>query len=126
MRVECECVVILLLNHPEVFDGCRFILTNNYLFQLAERPPKDMAALLSIFKTVPPLVRRRARELLDLIQETLKVDREDRAAIETPSMQDSMTTTEVREADVEVTTIATDVLESKLWSNGLYSSYLIF
>lgn len=50
----------------------RYVLANNYLFQLAERPPADMAALLATFKGIPPVVRRRAKELFDLIQSCVK------------------------------------------------------
>lgn len=48
------------------------MLPNHYLFQLAEHPPADMAALLSVFRPVPPLVRTKAASLLDLIRNTIK------------------------------------------------------
>lgn len=48
------------------------MLPNHYLFILAERPPADMASLLAIFHPVPPVVRRRSKELLDAIRETVK------------------------------------------------------
>ena len=48
-------------------------MPNQYLFQLAEQPPADMAALLGIFKSsVPALVRRRAKELLEVIREAVR------------------------------------------------------
>ena len=52
--------------------GCRYVLPNHYLFVLAEKPPADMAALLSLFHPVPPVVRRRSKELLDAIREAVK------------------------------------------------------
>lgn len=53
-------------------ESTRYILPNHYLFILAERPPADMAALLSTFQPVPPVVRRRGRELLDAIRDAVK------------------------------------------------------
>ncbi|KAF8148190.1 hypothetical protein B0H34DRAFT_737252 [Crassisporium funariophilum] len=54
-------------------ESTRYVLQNHFLFQLAEQPPADMAALLSIFRSsVPPVVRRRAKELLDIVREAVK------------------------------------------------------
>jgi len=51
----------------------RFVLQNHVLFLLAEQPPADMAALLSIFRSsVPPLVKRRMKELLSTIKDAVK------------------------------------------------------
>lgn len=50
----------------------RYVLPNHYLFVLAEKPPADMAALLSLFHPVPPVVRRRSKELLDAIRGAAK------------------------------------------------------
>jgi exosome complex exonuclease RRP6 len=48
-------------------------MPNQYLFQIAEQPPADMAALLGVFKSsVPALVRRRAKELLEVIREGVR------------------------------------------------------
>lgn len=48
------------------------MLPNRYLFELADRPPADMAALLSIFRPVPPLVRTKATNLLETIRAAVK------------------------------------------------------
>ncbi|KAJ7499560.1 hypothetical protein FB451DRAFT_1073819 [Mycena latifolia] len=53
-------------------ESTRYVLPNHYLFQLAERPPADMAALLQMFQSVPPVVRRRAKELLEAIRASLQ------------------------------------------------------
>ncbi|KII90883.1 hypothetical protein PLICRDRAFT_39491 [Plicaturopsis crispa FD-325 SS-3] len=53
-------------------ESTRYVLPNHFLFQLAETPPADMAALMSIFQSVPPVLRRRARELLDAIKATVQ------------------------------------------------------
>lgn len=47
---------------------CRYVLPQHYLFQLAERPPNDIPTLLNIFRAVPPVIKRRANELLDEIR----------------------------------------------------------
>lgn len=46
---------------------CRYVLPQHYLFQLAEQPPNDLPALLNIFRAVPPVIKRRANELLEEI-----------------------------------------------------------
>ncbi|EPQ54765.1 hypothetical protein GLOTRDRAFT_77494 [Gloeophyllum trabeum ATCC 11539] len=53
-------------------ESTRYVLPNHYIFQLAEKPPADMAALLGSFQPVPPVIRRRAKELLDGIKEVVK------------------------------------------------------
>ncbi|KAI0643061.1 ribonuclease H-like domain-containing protein [Trametes meyenii] len=53
-------------------ESTRYVLPNHYLFTLAERTPADMAGLLSVFRPVPPVVQRRAKELLDAIREAVQ------------------------------------------------------
>ncbi|KAJ4497032.1 ribonuclease H-like domain-containing protein [Lentinula lateritia] len=53
-------------------ESVRYILPNHYLIQLAEHPPADMAAMLKIFHFVPPVLKRRAKELLNIIREVIK------------------------------------------------------
>ena len=47
---------------------CRYVLPQHYLFQLAEQPPNDLPALFNVFRAVPPVIKRRANELLDKIR----------------------------------------------------------
>jgi hypothetical protein len=58
------------LSSPSFTDGveCRYVLPQHYLLQLAEKPPTDLPALLSIFRSVPPVIKRRANELLGEIR----------------------------------------------------------
>ncbi|KZT11760.1 uncharacterized protein LAESUDRAFT_733747 [Laetiporus sulphureus 93-53] len=49
-------------------ESTRYVLANHYLFVLAEQPPADMAALLRTLRSVPPVVQRRAKELLGAIR----------------------------------------------------------
>ncbi|KZT64247.1 hypothetical protein DAEQUDRAFT_698972 [Daedalea quercina L-15889] len=53
-------------------ESTRYVLPNHYLFVLAEKPPADMAGLLSIFHPVPAVIRRRSKELLDAIRDAVK------------------------------------------------------
>ncbi|KAF8975376.1 hypothetical protein BDQ17DRAFT_1441539 [Cyathus striatus] len=54
-------------------ESTRFVLPTHFLFQLGEQPPADMPALLQIFKTnVLPVLKRRAKELLDAIRDAVK------------------------------------------------------
>ncbi|CAA7266028.1 unnamed protein product [Cyclocybe aegerita] len=54
-------------------ESTRYVLQNHFLFMLAEEPPADMASLLKVFRTsVPPLVKRRAKELLNVVREAVK------------------------------------------------------
>lgn len=63
--------VSLVRNINETFE-LRYILPNHYLIQLAEHPPADMAAMLKIFHFVPPVLKRRAKELLNIIREVIE------------------------------------------------------
>ncbi|RDB15305.1 Exosome complex exonuclease rrp6 [Hypsizygus marmoreus] len=53
-------------------ESTRYVLPNHFLFQLAEQPPADMAALLGTFHSIPPVIRRRAKELLEVIRESVR------------------------------------------------------
>lgn len=53
-------------------ESTRFVLPNHFLFPIAEQPPADIPSLLKIFKaSIPPVVKRRARELLSVIKEAI-------------------------------------------------------
>jgi exosome complex exonuclease RRP6 len=47
---------------------CRYVRSNRFLFKLVDQPPPDIAALMHAFPSTPPVVRRRAEELLDVIR----------------------------------------------------------
>lgn len=42
-------------------------MTNSQLFAIADRPPKDAAALSSMFRSISPLLRKRVQEVIDLL-----------------------------------------------------------
>ncbi|KAJ8523231.1 hypothetical protein ONZ45_g260 [Pleurotus djamor] len=50
-------------------ESPRYVLVNHHIFQFAEKPPGDLVGLLGMFPSsrMPPLIRTRARELLDVI-----------------------------------------------------------
>jgi hypothetical protein len=50
----------------------RYVLSNRLLLKLMDQPPTDMAALLHAFPSTPPVVRRRSKELLDVIRNAVK------------------------------------------------------
>jgi len=50
----------------------RYVLSNRFLFKLALQPPADMVALLRAFSSTPAVVKRRAKELLDVIRGAVK------------------------------------------------------
>jgi HRDC domain len=49
----------------------RYVFPNHYLLKLAERPPENMASLKSFFQPMPPIVRKRATELLGVIKDSV-------------------------------------------------------
>ncbi len=50
----------------------RYVLSNRLLLKLVEEPPADMGALFHVFTSTPPVVKRRAKELLDVIRDAVK------------------------------------------------------
>ena len=90
---------------------------------MAERPPADIAAFLAAFKSIPPVIRRRAPELLDIIQDTVKKYRDGANIAESDGLDVVAASEEVSSVpidDVEVTTSAsTNTLNSRLWSKGM-------
>lgn len=53
-------------------ESTRYVLPNQYLFQLAERPPADMTALMAVFRPVPQLVRTKGAGLLVSIRAAIQ------------------------------------------------------
>src|SRR6266403_461923 len=62
--------------HSQLYVGAympfRYVLSNRFLFKLALQPPADMVALLRAFSSTPAVVKRRAKELLDVIRGAVK------------------------------------------------------
>jgi exosome complex exonuclease RRP6 len=54
-------------------ESTRYVLPNQYLFRIAETPPGDLGNLLRLFgNSVPVVVKRRAKELLDVVRDVVK------------------------------------------------------
>jgi hypothetical protein len=81
-----------------------------------------MAAFLAAFKPIPPVIRRRAKELLDVIQETTREYCDSFKTAEADDSNIESTFVSVRDApmvEVEVTaSTSTDTLNSRLWAKG--------
>ena len=49
-----------------------YVLANHFVFSLAENPPTSLTALLAVFPSVPPVLRKRAGTLFAVIQGAMK------------------------------------------------------
>ena len=115
------------------------MLQNHVLFHIAEEPPAEMASLLRMFQTsVPAVVKRRAKELLNVIREAVKrglnltkefgsgqsEDREEMVSMnEEPSKDVTMLETEMKSLEM-----MNGSGTRSLWGSGmiLLSSLVIF
>ena len=95
----------------------RYVLSNRFLFKLVEKPPADMAALLHAFDFMPPVVKRRAKELVDVIRDAVKKGLS--GAVEDPMEPiptPSETTVAPSKLDVDVPSASTQPGQTSLWS----------
>jgi len=96
----------------------RYVLSNRFLFKLVEKPPADMAALLHALEFTPPVVKRRAKELLDVIRDAMKKGMS--SAVEDPKELLSTTSSEITVApskmDIDVPSASTQPRQTSLWS----------
>lgn len=54
-------------------ESTRYVMPNQYLFKIAEAPPGDLMALLKVFGAqVPVVVKRRQKELLDVVRDAVR------------------------------------------------------
>ncbi|KAK2465781.1 hypothetical protein APHAL10511_002325 [Amanita phalloides] len=105
-------------------ESTRYVLPNHYLFQLAEHPPNDMAALLHKFPSNPPMViRRRAKELLDVVRDALRETLSSTAAqIKVDQAPPEVVQTETpTEEDV----VESPVAERDIWAAGVRNNISI-
>jgi exosome complex exonuclease RRP6 len=100
----------------------RYVLSNRLLFKLAEQPPADMAGLLHAFSSTPPVVRRRAKDLLDVIRSAVKKGLSD--VVEKPRKPPHLVSSErISESDkMDVDILQVDKVslppQSSLWSRN--------
>lgn len=106
------------------------------LFHIAEEPPAEMASLLGMFQTsVPVVVKRRAKELLNVIREGVKRglnlakdsgsvqsfgDDQEEEVVSTVGKprKDVMLETEIKSLEMVEESRTTN-----LWGSGMYSSF---
>ena len=90
------------------------------MFKLVEQPPADMAALLHAFEFTPPVVKRRAKELLDIIRDAMKKGLS--GAVEDPKevlpTASPETTVAPSRMDVDVPSASTQPRQISLWSSN--------
>lgn len=88
------------------------------MFKLVEQPPADMAALLHAFEFTPPVVKRRAKELLDIIRDAAKKGLSDTVEDPTEVLPTASTETTVASSrmDVDVPSTSTQPRQTSLWS----------
>jgi exosome complex exonuclease RRP6 len=95
----------------------RYVLSNRFLFKLVEQLPADMAALLHAFASTPPVVKRRAKELVDVIRDAMKKGLS--GAVEDPKgllPTASSETTAPSRMDVDAPSASTQPRQTSLWS----------
>ena len=108
------------------------MLQNHVLFHIAEEPPADMSSLLRIFQTsVPAVVKRRAKELLNVIKEAVKrglnltkeagsvqnFGGQEKMMNEEPSKDVTMLETELKSLEM-----MDESGSSSLWGSGMFLS----
>ncbi|KAF7979235.1 hypothetical protein HWV62_43202 [Athelia sp. TMB] len=98
-----------------------YVLSNPHLFTLSEQPPRDMASLLGVFRNghPPPLIRKRAAELLNVILSAVK---DAQSEVDAAQEDVVMNPTDVADKAVEEQVVAinagqNEVLEGRLWSH---------
>jgi exosome complex exonuclease RRP6 len=114
------------------------VLQNHVLFHIAEEPPAEMASLLRMFQTsVPAVVKRRAKELLNVIREAVKRGLNSKKGQSVGLEQEEMVVSMNEERSKNVTMLETEMksLEMEnasgsksLWGSGMIlpSSLVIF
>ncbi|KAF8517423.1 ribonuclease H-like domain-containing protein [Hysterangium stoloniferum] len=98
-------------------ESTRYVLPNLHILRLAERPPKDLPTLLSHFQPVPPIVRVRSLELLDVIKDAVK-----RAETQQPVPEVEMVSAvDVQTKDISLRLVGTvdRVASSGLWDRSI-------
>lgn len=111
----------------------RYVLQNHLLFLIAEQPPAEMTTLFSLFKpAVPPIVKKRAKELLSVITEAVRAGLSSSRFKDSETSSQSMTVANGSDKKDDVMMLDTAIqnveFESKkegltsIWG-GLFSTY---
>ncbi|KAI9436590.1 hypothetical protein H4582DRAFT_1961889 [Lactarius indigo] len=96
------------------------MLSNRFVCKLVEQPPADMAALLHAFPSTPPVVRRRAKEMLDVIRSAVRKGMSGPAAPgePTPVLPSEVTPEPRKDVDVSSEHPTPAPASSSLWSHS--------
>ncbi|KAI9436593.1 ribonuclease H-like domain-containing protein, partial [Lactarius indigo] len=99
-------------------ESTGYVLSNRFVFKLVEQPPADMAALLHVFPSTPPVVRRRAKELLNVIRGAVRKGLSGPAAPSepTPVVPSEVTPEPRKDVDVASQHPTPPPTSSSLWS----------
>lgn len=105
-------------------ESTRYVLPNHQLFIVAERSPSNAAELLALFShaSIPPVLRRRAGELAEVIKSTVERVTSSGVAVETA------VATDVEAVDSAVSTevvIVEETAKSRLWGSATVSSSVV-
>lgn len=103
-------------------ESTRYVLPNHQLFTVAERSPSTAAQLLALFShiNVPPILRRRAGELAEVIRAAVERVTSSGVAVEAIAV-----TTDVEEVDSAASTevvVLEETAKSRLWGSMKVSS----
>lgn len=99
----------------------RYVLPNHQLFIVAERSPSNAAQLLGLFShaSVPPVLRRRAGELAEVIKST--VERVTSSGVAVGAVA-AITNVEEVEPAASTEVVVEETAKSKLWGSVKVSS----
>lgn len=105
-------------------ESTRYVLPNHQLFIVAERSPSNPAELLALFShaSIPPVLRRRAGELAEVIKSTVERVTSSGVVVE------AAVTTDVEAVDSAVSTevvIVEETVKSRLWGSATVSSSVV-
>ncbi|KIK48040.1 hypothetical protein CY34DRAFT_21042 [Suillus luteus UH-Slu-Lm8-n1] len=106
-------------------ESTRYVLPNHQLFTVAERSPSNAAELLALFShaSIPPVLRRRAGELAEVIKSTVE-----RVASSGVAVEAAAVTTDVETVDSAASTevaIVEEFAKSRLWGSATVSSSIV-
>ncbi|KAG2340168.1 hypothetical protein BDR05DRAFT_555688 [Suillus weaverae] len=106
-------------------ESTRYVLPNHQLFIVAERSPSNTAQLLALFShaSVPPVLRRRAGGLAEVVKSTVERVSSSCIAVEAVAV-----TTHVEEVDSAASTevvVVEETAKSRLWGSVKGSSSIV-
>lgn len=105
-------------------ESTRYVLPNHQLFIVAERSPSNAAQLLGLFSraSVPPVLRRRAGELAEVIKSTVERVTSSRVA---DGAVAAITNVEEVEPAASTEVVVEETAKSKLWGSVKVSSSVV-